>query len=50
MKTVLIHTMYTVLLASLLYMNIVQARTITNQQHTIREMITNPYCLMPEVK
>jgi hypothetical protein len=33
MKTVLIHTMYTVLLASLLYMNIVQARTITNQQH-----------------
>ena len=50
MKTVLIHTLYAVLLASLLYMSVVQARTITQQQNLIREMATNPYCLVPEVK
>jgi hypothetical protein len=50
MKTILIHTLYIGLLATLLYVNFLQANTVIRQQQIIRDMVTNPYCLIPEVK
>jgi len=50
MKTFLLHTLYIVLLSSLAYVVYAQNSTVVQQQQLIREMMKNPYCLVPEVK